>query len=103
MSLHLDVLLAIFGMALATYATRLSGLILMRGIVVKGRLKAALDALPPAVLVAVIAPTVLATGVAETIAAGITLAVALLRLPLVVVIITGVVSVVLLRMVLPGY
>ena len=40
-------ILAILGMALATYATRASGLYLMRGVVVKGRLKAALDALPP--------------------------------------------------------
>ena len=59
-------LLAIVGMALATYATRVAGLYLMRGVAVKGRLKAALDALPPAILMAVIAPTILATGMAET-------------------------------------
>ena len=93
-------LLAIMGMALATYATRASGLYLMRGVTVKGRLKAALDALPPAILMAVIAPTILTTGIAETIAAAITAAVALMRFPLVVVILTGVVSVVLLRMVI---
>ena len=58
-------ILAILGMALATYATRASGLYLMRGVVVKGRLKAALDALPPAILMAVIAPTILTTGIAE--------------------------------------
>lgn len=91
-------LLAIVGMALATYATRVSGLYLMRGITLTGRLKTALDALPPAILMAVIAPTILATGIAETIAAAITAAAALLRLPLVAVILTGVVSVVLLRM-----
>jgi uncharacterized membrane protein len=93
-------LLAILGMALATYATRVSGLYLMRGVTVKGRLKAALDALPPAILMAVIAPTVLATGAAETLAAIITAGAAFLRLPLVVTIITGVVSVVALRYVL---
>ncbi len=59
-------ILAILGMALATYATRASGLYLMRGVVVKGRLKAALDALPPAILMAVIAPTILTTGLAES-------------------------------------
>jgi uncharacterized membrane protein len=65
-------LLAIFGMALATYATRVSGLYLMRGVTVRGRLKTALDAMPPAILMAVIAPTILITGVAESIAAAIT-------------------------------
>jgi len=99
-SLDLITLLAIAGMALATYATRLSGLYLMRGVTMTGRIKTALDALPPAILMAVIAPTILATGIAETIAAAITAAAALLRLPLVVVILIGVVSVVLLRMVL---
>jgi branched chain amino acid efflux pump len=93
-------LLAILGMALATYATRVSGLYLMRGVTVKGRLKAALDALPPAILMAVIAPTVLATGAAETLAAVITAGAAFLRLPLVVTIIIGVVSVVALRHIL---
>ena len=100
MSLDLITLLAIAGMALATYATRLSGLYLMRGVTMTGRIKTALDALPPAILMAVIAPTILATGIAETIAAAITAVVALLRMPLVVVILIGVVSVVLLRMLL---
>ncbi len=93
-------LLAILGMTLATYATRVSGLYLMRGVTMTGRIKTALDALPPAILMAVIAPTILATGIAETIAAAITAGAAMLRLPLVVVILTGVVSVVQLRMLL---
>ena len=46
----------IIAMAAATYLTRIGGLYLMKGLAVKGRLKAALDALPPAVLMAVIAP-----------------------------------------------
>ncbi len=100
MSLNFIVFLAIFGMALATYATRVSGPYLMRGVTVKGRLKTALDALPPAILMAVIAPTILTTGVAETIAAAITATAALMRLPFVVTILIGVVSIVLLRMVL---
>jgi len=83
MTLHLSTLLAIIGMALATYATRVTGLFLMRHVNVKGRTKAAFDALPPAILMAVIAPTILATGIAETIAAAITAASAMLRLPLV--------------------
>ena len=92
-------LLAILGMAVATYATRVSGFYLLRGLTMTGRAKAALDALPPAILMAVIAPVVLATGVAETVAAGITAVAAYLKLPLVLVIVIGVVSVVVLRMV----
>jgi uncharacterized membrane protein len=93
-------LFAILGMAAATYATRISGLYLMRGITLTGRIKAALDALPPAILMAVIAPTILATGWAESTAALICAASAMLRLPLIVTILAGVVSVVLLRMIL---
>jgi uncharacterized membrane protein len=90
-------ILAILGMALATYATRASGLYLMRNVVVTGRLKAALDALPPAILMAVIAPTILTTGIAESVAAVITAAAAFMRLPLVGVVIIGFLSVVVLR------
>ncbi|MBE2258277.1 MAG: AzlD domain-containing protein [Candidatus Accumulibacter sp.] len=91
---------AIIGMALATWLTRVGGLFLMKGVTVKGRLKAALDALPPAVLMAVIAPTVLATGTAETLAAAITAMAALLRLPMIAVVAIGVAAVVALRAVL---
>jgi uncharacterized membrane protein len=90
-------LLAILGMALATYATRVAGPFLVRGVAVKGRLKAALDALPPAILMAVIAPTILLTGNAERIAAVLATVSAFFRLPLIVTIIVGVVSVVVLR------
>jgi uncharacterized membrane protein len=90
-------LLAIAGMALATYATRAGGFALMRFMQVKGRMKAALDAMPAAILMAVIAPTVMATGVPETLAAAITACSAMLRLPLIAVVIVGVASVVALR------
>lgn len=93
-------LLAILGMAIATYATRLSGFVLLSGFSPRGRLKAALDALPPAILMAVIAPTVFLTGPAETIASGITAVAAYMRLPLAVSLIIGVVSVVALRAIL---
>lgn len=95
-----SVVLAIVGMGLATYATRLSGFYLLRGLNVSGRMKAALDALPPAVLMAVIAPVILATGPAESLAAAITAVAGFLRLPLAVTILIGIASVVLLRMAL---
>lgn len=87
----------IIAMAAATYLTRIGGLYLMKGLTVKGRLQAALDALPPAVLMAVIAPTVLATGPAETIAALITAGAAFLRLPMMAVVAIGVAAVIALR------
>jgi uncharacterized membrane protein len=93
-------LLAILAMAIATYATRVSGYLLLGGVTVRGRLKAALDALPPAILVSVIAPTVVATGLPETLAAAITVGAAVLRLPMIAVIAIGVASVVALRAVI---
>jgi uncharacterized membrane protein len=96
MTLDAATLAAIAGMALVTYLNRVSGLLLVRFVDVRGRTKAALDALPAAILMAVIAPMVLATGPAETAAAAITL-IAGLRLPLLVAVAIGVASVVALR------
>jgi uncharacterized membrane protein len=102
MELDPRTLLAIAGMALATYATRVGGFAFMRFMNVKGRVRAALDAVPPAILMAVIAPTILATGLAETLAAAITAAAAVARLPIIAVVIIGVLSVVVLRAVIPA-
>jgi len=82
--------LAIVLMGLATYGTRLSGYLV----------KAAIDAVPPAILTAVIAPAVFLQGWAEMIAGAVTLGVALLRAPLLVTIGAGVASVVALRHIL---
>ena len=90
---------AILAMAAVTYLTRIAGLFVADRLVLTGRAKAAFDAIPPAVLVAVIAPTALTTGWAETVAAAITM-VAATRLPLLATVAVGVVSVVLLRFVL---
>lgn len=98
MTLDTATLLAIVAMALATYATRLSGFVLLAGFNPRGRMKAALDALPPAILMAVIAPTVFLKGPAETLAAAITALAAFFRLPLAVTIVIGVASVVVLRL-----
>ncbi len=88
--------LAILAMAAVTYMTRIAGLFVADRLVLTGRAKAAFDAIPPAVLVAVIAPTALTTGWAEAIAAAITV-VAAFRLPLLATVAVGVVSVVVLR------
>lgn len=94
MSLDPITLIAIVGMALATFAMRAAGLLLADRLAPTGRMRAAFDAIPPAVLTAVIAPVALATGPAETIAAAAT-ALAATRLPLLATIVVGV-SVVLL-------
>lgn len=90
-----DALIAILAMTIATYATRLSGLVIGRYMPQDGRIKRALDALPPAVLTAVIAPAVL-SGPAEMIAAAATL-LAALRLSLFPAMIIGVMTIVICR------
>jgi uncharacterized membrane protein len=87
---------AILGMAAVTYLTRIAGVLVGDRLVVRGRAKAAFDAIPPAVLMAVIAPSALATGWRETLAATIA-AVAATRLPLLAVVAVGVATVVGLR------
>lgn len=90
------VLAAIAGMALATYFTRFFGYWLVRHRTVSGRLAGALEAVPGAVLTAIIAPMALATGAAETAAAVLTVLLAL-RLPLIVAVAGGCLAVVALR------
>jgi len=90
---------AIAGMALATWLTRFAGYWLVRRTTVSGRLAAALDAVPGAILTAIIAPMALATGAAESGAALLTVLLAL-RLPLIVAVAGGCLAVVLLRMAL---
>lgn len=99
MSVDFSTLLAILAMAGATILTRTSGLFLMNRLTLNDRQKKVLDAIPPAVLMAVIAPVALATGPAETIAAAVT-AIAATRLPLLASTGLGVVTVALLRLAL---
>jgi uncharacterized membrane protein len=89
-------LAAILAMAAVTYATRIAGLLLADRLTLSGRAKAAFDAIPAAVLVAVIAPSALATGWPETLAAA-TTAIAATRLPLLGTIGVGVATIVALR------
>lgn len=96
MTLDPATLLAILGMALATYATRVGGWLAVRRVEMTGRARAALEAVPAAVLAAVIAPMALATGIAET-AAVVVAALAATRLPLLATVVVGVGAVVLFR------
>ncbi|MCA1366398.1 AzlD domain-containing protein [Bradyrhizobium sp. BRP14] len=92
MTLDPNTFLAIVAMAVATMLTRVGGLLLIRFVTIGPMQKRALDAIPPAVLMAVIAPTALVTGPAETLAALATAIVAT-RLPLLAAVATGVVVV----------
>lgn len=92
-------LVAILGMAIVTYFTRIAGLALAGRLDLSPRAQAAFDAIPPAVLIAVIAPSALATGWAET-GAALIAALAATRLPLLAVVAVGVVAVVALRAVI---
>lgn len=94
-------LLTIIGMAIATYITRIAGVFIGGRLHLSGRAAAAFDAIPPAVLMAVIAPIVFATGWRETVAALIT-ALAATRLPLLASVVIGVASIVLLRWAVPA-
>jgi uncharacterized membrane protein len=86
-------------MAAVTYSTRVAGLLLARNLALSARARAAFEAIPAAVLIAVIAPMLVATGKSETGAAVITV-LAATRLPLLAVVAVGVASIVLLRLLL---
>lgn len=89
-------LAAIAAMAVATYATRVGGFWLLRFVRVTPRVQASLDALPVAVLTAVIAPSLAKGGTPDLIAAALTL-LAASRLPLLCAVLIGVGSAVVLR------
>jgi uncharacterized membrane protein len=96
MSIDPITLLVVAGMAAVTFGVRVAGLPLASRFAPTGRMRAAFDAIPPAVLTAVIAPMALATGPAETIAAA-AAALAATRLPLLATIAVGVGAVLIVR------
>ena len=95
MSFTAATLVALAAMALATFATRAAGLLLARYIPSQGRARSALDALPAAVLIAVIAPAATA-GPAEVLATALTV-LAACRLPLLGVVALAMVAIAVLR------
>ncbi|MBX4869796.1 AzlD domain-containing protein [Rhizobium bangladeshense] len=96
MTLDLSIFFAILAMAAATIFTRISGLVLIRHVEIDGRRRTAIEAIPPAVLMAVISPTAFAAGWAETLACAAT-AIAARRLPMLASVVVGVATVALLR------
>lgn len=96
MSLDAQTLLAILAMAAVTYATRIAGFLAPQRPHLSPRWQAAFEAIPAAVLVALVAPTILATGWRET-AASLVAILAATRLPLIGVVAIGVAAIVALR------
>lgn len=96
MTVDPSALAAILAMACATIFTRLSGLYLMNRLRLGERGRKVLGAVPPAVLMTLVAPVALATGIAET-AAAIVTAFAAMRLPLLGATALGVVTVAIAR------
>jgi uncharacterized membrane protein len=88
---------AILAMGLATYATRLTGYLFLRNANIEGRARAAMDALPPAILMAVIAPSVFLGTWIEWAGAIVAFVSAMLRMPLLVTICASVATVAMLR------
>ena len=88
---------AIALMGVVTYLTRVAGFLLADRFRLGGRAAAAFDAIPVAVLTAVIAPTLLTSSAAESLAGVVTI-LAAFRLPLLGTVVVGVAAVVLLRL-----
>jgi uncharacterized membrane protein len=97
---NLDPWLAIFGMAVLTYATRVGGIIVTERIKPGRKVEAFLKAVPVAVLVSIVAPAVLAAGPAEMMAGAAVLAVTVYTRNLLLGIVVGVSLVYVLRSVL---
>ena len=74
----------------------MGGYVLVRYVTPRGRVKVAMEAMPAAVLTALVVPMALTTGVAETLAALVTI-LAVLRWPLIVAVCLGTGAVVLFR------
>ncbi len=95
-------LVAILGMALVTYATRIAGLWLMNRVTLSDRMTSWLRQIPGAVLISIVAPTVLTQGIAECLAALATMLVAIRTGSLVLAMVTGIGTVWILRTLLLG-
>ncbi len=95
-----DVLITIAGMAIVTYLTRAGGLWLMERVTPSPRVQAALEALPGAVLVALIAPMALTRTPIEGVASALVVLTMIRTGSLIAAVVIGVVTVALLRLVI---
>ena len=96
MTIDINTLLAILAMSAATIATRQAGLLVGRLLQLSREPEEILGAIPPSVLMAVVAPTAFTTGWAETMGCAV-VALSATRLPLLPAAAGGVVTVAVLR------
>lgn len=96
MTIDINTLLAILAMSAATIATRQAGLLVGRLLQLSRETEEILGAIPPSVLMAVVAPTAFATGWAETMGCAV-VALSATRLPLLPAAAGGVITVAVLR------
>ncbi|MHC8381269.1 AzlD family protein [Pseudomonas sp. LB3P14] len=94
-------LLTILGMALATYATRVLGFLLLRNRKLSPRAKAVMDVAPGCVLISAIAPHFVSPHPEELFALGVTL-LASWKLPMLLTVASGVASLAVLKYLFNG-
>ena len=99
MSVHPSALLAIALMAIVTYVTRIAGYWIMGRVTLSPRVAAMLASLPGAVLTALVVPAVLEEGVAGIVALAATALVMSWRGNLLLAMVTGIVTIQLMRQV----
>ncbi|MGD8563650.1 MAG: AzlD domain-containing protein [Desulfarculaceae bacterium] len=97
MGVELTSLVVILGMALATYATRAGGLLILGRVRPSPRLSAWLGHIPGSVLASIVAPVLLTTGPAEALAGLLTALVAWRTRSMPLAMVVGVASVWMLR------
>lgn len=85
--------LAIFGMGLVTYMTRIGGLWLLSRVTLSPWMEQWLEHIPGAVIMSIVAPAVLASGLAEALAGAVTLGVAVFSRSLPLAMVAGVAAV----------
>lgn len=89
--------LAIFLMGVVTYATRITGPVIIRFFPDTPRVRAGLAAIPGAIMASLIAPTIANAGTAEMVASAVVILCAFRKLPLLLSIIIGVGTLLLVR------
>ena len=95
-----EAVFVILAMAVVTFGLRAAGYVVGSRLPQKGRVAAAMNALPGAILIGIVVPQALMTGIAETIAALIAGATAALTRNIVAAMVAGALSVWLLRSVI---
>lgn len=99
MSIDTTAFIAITAMAIVTYLTRIGGLWVMNRVTISPKLEFWLESLPGCILASLVAPAILMNGISEALAGALTAFVAWKSQSFLAALMTGVVSIILLRQV----